>query len=1196
MRPFKKVYSRSPFWISLSVLLVVGCGNQQFWRFTDDRKLPEKVDFNVHVKPLLSDRCYPCHGPDSNAREANLHLYKKEGAFAPLDSDTSKYAIVPGNLRTSELIKRISSTQEDFRMPPPESNLALSDYEVGLMTRWVKQGAEWKPHWAFIPPDRPELPRIRMRHWATNQIDYFTMARMEEQRLTPSQEATKEKLIRRVSFDLTGLPPSLMEIDTFVDDDSPDAYENVVDRLLASEAFGERMASEWLDVARYADTHGFQDDRPRSMWPWRDWVIEAFNSNLSYDKFVEWQVAGDLHPDATYEQKLATGFNRNHPITQEGGVVEEEYRIEYVADRTQTTSTAFLGITMKCARCHDHKFDLISQEEYYQTFAFFNHLDERGMIDYITEAPAPSMKLRSKKVEEKLEDLRYQVLEKARYLEASKDNYTPEFRDWVDQADIGNSIRSAQRFGLAGAYDLDNILREDQDNESGSYLIENRVDASLPARLNESAIHGMTKLLSLPRLVQGKKGSALQFDGGNFLDLGDMGDFDRTDEFSVSFWMRIKEPPEKNAYVFSKNDVNMFGSRGHNLVLTKSGRLRFDLIHFRKELSEKGDDSIDTVKYEIPGDLADALEAESYSVLIDNKAKVFSGLEVIRLVKGKVKGYQGEDILGAVNNSKNSKHRKYIIDEIVKQVKKLTSSNLIRVTTKSPIIFERWQHVLIGYDGSSVAEGVTISLDGALQDLDVNYDNLTGTTLTGVSWYFGNWSDLKFGDPFGRDADYMGIANGSIDELKIYDRQLTDVEITALANLEGSGEFSGKSYDTMSDVGLSKLNEFYLYHYSGKYNQLLNELKSLRKRDFMVPHVMIMDDIDSLRDTYVLSRGAYDAPTKKVEPGTPAAIFPFPDEYPKNRLGFAMWLTDRRNPLTARVTVNRYWQMILGKGIVSTPDDFGSQGSFPTHPMLLDWLAVEFMESGWDLKGLLKKMVMSSTYRQSSRITPQSLEKDPENTYYARGPNQRLTAEMMRDHVLAISGLLNGEIGGPPVKPYQPEGVWKAVANTIGEYKYRQSLGNHLYRRSLYTYWKRTIPPPSMITLDASTRNTCTVQRQATNTPLQSLVLLNDPQYVEASRVLAGKMMSEGGSAVEDRIILAFRLATSRMPSEGELDELVELYQQQMAYYNERPDEAVKLVSVGDSPRNKELDSTRLASFTIIAGTIINLDESVKKG
>ena len=607
------------------VLITVLCSCDQY-TFYGSHSLPSQVDFNFHIKPIISDRCFKCHGPDNGTREADLFLHTQEGLYAALASDPSRHVIVPGDASSSEIIHRITSDDVDTKMPPEGSNLSLTDHEKALITRWIDQGAEWKPHWAFIPPEKSSLPKVRKRSWPRNEIDYFTLAKMEEVSLEPSEEASKEKLIRRASFDLTGLPPTLDEIDNFINDKSDNAYEKVVDRLLSSESFGERMASEWMDVSRYSDTHGYQLDHERTMWPWRDWVIDAFNKNLPYDKFITWQIGGDLLPDATYEQKLATGFNRNHSITQEGGVVQEEYRVEYVADRTHTTATAFLGITMECARCHNHKYDPFSQEEYYQTFAFFNKLDEKGMIDYHTEAPGPSLAVRSNRIEKGLNTLRNEIDKKEKHLQNLNNIHTSKFKTWVDDQQIKVFYEKTIKDRLIGSYDFDEKIRIDQDNKTSYYITNNDVkDGPIPT-INESAAYGKTKNLSLPRIVNGIKKKAFEFDGNNFVSLGDVGDFDKNDQFSVSFWMKLKEPLEKKSYIFSKNELELSASRGHNLILTKNGELRFELIHLKKELSYNSETINDTIDFLIPEDLLQALEAKKYWALIDNKKKYVSAV------------------------------------------------------------------------------------------------------------------------------------------------------------------------------------------------------------------------------------------------------------------------------------------------------------------------------------------------------------------------------------------------------------------------------------------------------------------------------------------------------------------------------------------------------------------------------------------
>jgi len=742
-----------------------------------EKKIPEVVDFNFHVKPILSDRCFKCHGPDEQTIEGNLAFHTQEHAFAMVGDKKDHYAIIPNDTVNSTLVQRIYSTDEGEMMPPPESNLTLSNYEKSILTKWIAQGAKWKEHWSFIPIQNPPIPEITEKdlpdNWPQNEIDYFILKEIYAHQLTPSARTSKEKLIRRVSFDLTGLPPTLEQINSFVNNRNENAYEQLVDDLLASDAYAERMAQVWMDIARYADTHGYQDDFARTMWPWRDWVIHAYQENMPYDQFVEWQLAGDLLPNTDLEKIVATGFNRNHKITAEGGVVEEEYRTEYVADRTNTFGVAFLGLSTECARCHDHKYDPISQQNYFELFSFFNTIAERGMFDKDGEVPVPSIK--------------------------------------ISQEEIENTL-------------------------------------------------------------------------------------------------------------------------------------------------------------------------------------------------------------------------------------------------------------------------------------------------------------------------------------------------TFINNL-----------DTLESIEL-----------------------------------MVMEEMEKPRTTHILNRGLYDQPGKEVTPNMPPAVLPF-DKYAKDRLGLSKWLFDDRNPLTSRVAVNRLWRQLFGTGIVASTNDFGNQGSLPTHPELLDFLAHKFKSENWDIKAMLKYMVLSAAYQQDSKISHFALEHDPNNQWLSRAPRKRLDAEMIRDLALTTSGLLNGTIGGPSVKPYQPAGLWEETTGGGGgeTAKYNQGKGPDLYRRSLYTFWKRTVPPPSMMSFDAASRDLCTVERQETNTPLQALVLLNDPQIVEAARFLAHSAIDEIEGDNRERVAYLFQSITSRSPSEEELDILINLFIKEQNNFTESDSIAQAYLAVGDYQMQYDVAPAELAAYTLVANTIFNLDEAI---
>lgn len=770
--------SRSIYGIGFIITLLVfqACDNKEAAMVGNSpNQLPDEVSYNFHIRPILSDNCFACHGPDANKREAGLRLDIQEEAYSALKENPDAHALVPGKPNASEVYSRLVSDDPSIKMPPPDSNLELTDFDISLIKKWISQGAEYEPHWSFLPPEKVQIPKVGKNDWVHNEIDYFILKKQEEKGFIPNEVADKESLLKRLSFDLTGLPPSLEMMDDFLADDSKEAYAKMADQLLSSPAYGEKMAVYWMDLARFADSHGFQDDSYRSQWPWRDWVIHAFNENMPYDQFITWQLAGDLFPDPTKEQLLATGFNRNHKITEEGGIVDEEYRVMYVTDRTNTFGKALIGITMECAACHDHKYDPVSQKEYYQLYSFFNNIEERGI---------------------------------------------------------------------------------------------------------ESVVGG----------------------------------------------------PETYA---------------------------------KKPLMEITDEDVDSI------------------------------------------------------------------------------------------------------------------------------------------------------------------------------------------------------------------------------------LTFINKQDTTELIVSIMGELDSTRTSYVLERGSYEAHGEVVKPNTPESILSFDPEFERNRLGLAKWLFDKENPLTARVFVNQIWQEIFGKGIVATPGDFGMQGELPSHPELLDWLALDFMENGWDIKRLVRQMVTSATYQQSAVISDEKRQRDPENIYLSRAPRFRLKAEFVRDLILSSSGLLDQTIGGPSVKPYQPSGLWEGATSGRGILSvYKQDHGDDLYRRGLYNFIKRTVPPPAMTLFDASNRDQCEVERLITNTPLQALVMLNDPTMLEASRVLAGKLVKEKTTA-EEKIRKAFRLIVCRFPEDREMEVLNTYHKGQLE--NMESENALDLVSVGEYPLDGNLDKVELASLMQVISTIYNLEETISK-
>ena len=1006
----------------------------------------DKVDFNRDIRPILSDKCFFCHGPDKENQKADLRLDLRDAAIAA-------GAIVPSSPGDSPLLDRIAHEDPEERMPPAKAKLgSLTSQEQELLKKWIAQGAEYQTHWAFAPiPDVVDIPATG-EGWARNEIDRFVAAQLTERGLNPAPETSRERWLRRVSFDLTGLPPTLPEVDAFIADTSADAFEKVVDRLLKSDAYGERMAEDWLDQARFADTFGYQADRLTHVWPWRDWVIKAFNDNLSYDQFITWQTAGDLLPNATPEQKLATTFNRLHRQTNEGGSINEEFRVEYVNDRTTTTGTVFLGLTLECSRCHDHKYDPISTRDYYSLSAFFNNIDESGLYSHFTEtAPTPTLPLYEKDQETRQETATKKVATLEKQLAAETEKARARFAEWSK----AKPTEAAAPKPVA-VYDFD-------DGKAGANS----------------------------RSIDGKKGKALEFNGDDPLTLGDAStaDFSRTDPFSFSLWLRPTEHKSRMVVFHRSRAPEDAAFRGYELMLY-DGKPTFSLVHFW------------------PG-------------------------------------------------------------------------NALRVQSKTPLPLNQWTHLTVTYDGSSRADGVRIYRDGALDgDLEIVRDHLTRDIT-----HRKEWGDSEVGkitlQLAGRFRD-IGFGGGAIDEFEIFDRELSDLEATRVAGTNGeasSTEILFRDYALRHDAALAKIRD---------------ELKAARVEENAVANevrqIMTMTEMPGQRPAHVLFRGAYDQRREEVGPDTPAAILPFPEDAPRNRLGLAQWMTDPRNPLVSRVAANRLWMLAFGRGLVGTPEDFGSQGTPPTHPELLDWMARHFMESGWDVKAMMKTIVLSATYRQSS--TPEDSKtwtEDPANQWLARGPRHRLPAEQIRDNVLAISGLLVDKVGGPSVNPYELAVSFKPIAADKGE---------GLYRRSLYTFWKRTAPPPVMVTFDATSREVCTPKREITATPLQALVLLNGPQYVEAGRVLAERLMTdpESAQATEaERLVRAFRLCTSRHPEARELEILTQLLAEQRAHFAVHPEEAAKLIKVGQRAPDAALDPVELAAWSVTAKALLNFDETYTK-
>lgn len=965
------------------------------------------IDFQREVRPILSDKCFACHGPDAAAREAGLRLDTREGALADLGGYA---AIAPSDLDASELVYRIAAEDKRELMPPPESGLGLTEEERATLRAWIHQGAEYTPHWSFAPAQDSPTPQTDSS-WPRDDIDAYILARMAERSdIKPSADASEADWLRRVSFVLTGLPPAPELIAAFP---AQLSRAEVVDHLLASPHFGEHFAAQWMDIARYADTYGYQNDRERRVWPYRDWVIQAYNDNLPYDEFVRWQLAGDLLDEPTRDQLIATAFQRLHRQTNEGGSVEEEFRAEYVSDRVHTMGTAFLGLTFECARCHDHRYDPISQVEYYQLSDYFDDIEESGLYSHFTNAtPTPAMALPNEPQSIAFADAEAEVASaEAKLLEALQ----------------------ARRGVAQAALDDDVEVLFDFDTWS-----EDRVSPGVGAEGAAARMEGYFEK------VDGVHGTGLRLNGDEGIRFSGVGAWRRSDPFTVSMWLKLDESIERAVLLHRSRAWHDAASQGWQLLI-EDGRLTAALVHFW------------------PGDMA-------------------------------------------------------------------------MVQTLEPLPIHEWIEVELAYDGSSSAYGMVLSVNGEPARVKVGEDSLT-RTITG-----GGPGDPSFGARF-RDR---GFSQGVLDEVRF------------------TSGWPGPSGGPTVDVARADLRE------------------ARRKRDELrdqIPQLMVMRERAQPRAARFLDRGLYDAPQQEVGRAVPAALLG-DSEQPKDRRELAEWLLDPEHPLTARVEVDRLWRTVFGKGLMRTPENWGSQGELPTHPELLDQLASDFVRSGWNRKAMLRRLVLTRTFAQARAVADDSRRAlDPESRYWSYYPDRRLTAEMVRDGALAHSGLLARKIGGASVKPYQPDGLWREKSGQT----YHPSKGEGLYRRSLYTFWKRTSPPPSMMIFDAAKRDVCVVRRQETQTPLQVLVSWNDPQLVEASRVLATRMLREQISLEQLGAELGFG-------TDHVLPSLSAFLQSEREAFAADPESVSALLGVGDSPTPEDLDHVELAAMTIVCSTVLSSD------
>ncbi|MSO30677.1 MAG: DUF1553 domain-containing protein [Acidobacteria bacterium] len=1136
-------------WLALVAgiwLLVVSSAAMQVPAPTAPAATERQIDFNWDVRPILSDSCFRCHGPDEKNRRANLRLDTAEGAYAALRRPGT-FAVVPVHPESSELIRRVTAENAAVRMPPASTNKILQPDQIEILRKWIEQGAKYKTHWAFITPTRPSVTPV-IGNAATGRrltdIDRFIQTRLQRDGLTLSPQADKETLINRVTLTLTGLPPTLADVDAFLKDTSPNAYEKVVDRLLASPAYAEHMAEYWLNIARYAESDGFLDDlHDRLFWPYRDWVISAFSRNMPFDQFSTWQLAGDLMPSHTKEQVLATAFLRVGKRTTENGAIDEEYRVEYAIDRATTVGVGFLGMTVGCARCHDHKYDPIPTKDFYSLTGVFNSTDEPGYyaMGRFGVAPGPTLAWADAATDAKIAALQQAVAAKQAAFDAARTTAAREALAKADaltrdQAAMGAALKKAVETDLVAHYPFDEAMPVPDDKlpQSRPSLrpsppalapesLAGRGRGAGPAQAppappqqgGQAGAQGGGRGRGLPSslirdellwspsvageaepaylqsaiLKDGVKGKAFYFDDTNRGILGqNVGQFERTQPFSVDLWITAAAVYDDST-IFNQQENDQVGNAGYALHLEKN-RLRFSLMHSR-------------------------------------------------------------------------------------------AGNRIQVISNDAVPTDVWTHVTVTYDGTSKARGIALYVNGKPVDVTVVSDNLTRTTYANGG---GTLGDEFLGFAFGRRFRITTMKDGALDELRLYRKTLSPAEIRYLHSQVQPLDVAASRQD-IADV------------LAGDDSRVTAALKSLLEaRDAenqlvsVQPQIMVMGDTPTPRPTYVLVRGQYTDHGEQVPARGLDQVFTWDPSLPPNRVGLARWLFDPKHPLTSRVFVNRMWQMHLGRGIVETSEDFGSQGSIPTHPELLDYLAVSFVESGWDVKKLHKMIVISETYRQRSDVTDELMRKDPRNFLLARYTRVRMPAELVRDSALAASGLLVTKVGGPSAYPYQPPTIWDGFS----VYSYPDTdrvPADSNHRRSMYSFIKRNAPHPAMAAFDMPDRGTTSARRNVSNTPLQALVLLDDPQYLEAYRALATKVLKTE-SARDAQITMAFRLGTRRKPTAAEMTALRSYYDAQLARYAQDKESASQLIKAGVTPVDSTVDPVRLAALMNVTTVIMNTPDA----
>ena len=1024
--------------------------------------------YNADVRPILAESCFACHGPDSAARKAGLRLDRAQDAYAKRPGGTP---VIPGDPLASRILERIRLPETNvLHMPPPAGHTSLSPAKIATITHWIASGAKYEQHWSYLPIKRPTLPKVKQQKWVRNAIDTFVLAAMEAKGLRPAPEADRRTLARRAAFDITGLPPSPKAVETFLLDKRPKAYETYVDTLLASPRWGEHRGRYWLDAARYADTHGIHFDNYREMWSYRNWVINAFNTNMPFDRFTTEQLAGDLLPNATLDQKVATGFTRCNITTNEGGAINEEYLVLYARDRTETAAQIWLGSTVGCAVCHDHKFDPIKAKDFYALSAFFNNTKQNAMDGNISDTP-PIMFVPS--VEDKLRfESNIDALASSRtVLKNYKEKVRGDFDAWFKKSGSKLAIESSSLAAQIVHLPL---------TVSG---------AQQPATVANTATS--FPVTGQPEYGPGYVGGdAFVIKSGSSINLGQNGDFDGSKPFTIAAW--VKTSSTASGSIIAKMDESA-DFRGWDLWL-EGGKIGSHIIHKWPE-------------------------------------------------------------------------------------------NALKSVTHEPLVPNVWHHVSVSYDGSKASKGLIVYVDGLKQAVDVQTDTLTGTVSTPVPLLVGQRST---------GAGSVGTA---VQDIRLFQEALPQTAVVGLALDQRLKKLLNTPQPSLVDT--NELFNWWVTTVDTGHMELASRIAKLEDEERLLRSRGTIAHVASEKNTpaeaHILQRGEYTQRRERVTPDTPESLPPFPKGAPKNRLGLAIWLLMPENPLMTRVTVNRFWQEIYGIGLVRSSGDFGVTGELPSHPELLDWLATEFRAQKWDVKSFFKMMLMSATYRQSSVITPLKKGLDPSNKWLARGPRYRMDAEMIRDTALVVSGLLVGKIGGPSVKPYQPDGVWEAVAMPESNTKfYKRDTGENLYRRSIYTFWKRAAPPASMEIFNAPNRETCVVKRERTNTPLQALVTLNDVQFIESARILAAKLMQTNYS-VHRRLDTLSQLVLSRHWKMNEELILSESLDTLLRYYKGHTKEANQLITFGDSRQSNGLPPADLAAWTMLCNQVLNLDEVLVK-